>query len=277
MRRTPLPAAATCAATLAVLAGAFASCGDDALRSAVDAYRTRVEPYLVRDDQVWTTVEDLARDIGADPKGPRYFPYLESSAAPFYDEMRTALAAMAPAAEPLAAPHADLRRYADLRREFVRMEFERRKLLADPVVSSADEARIQAGIAETEYVEALRDELPDSRFAELGSLRDEVLLRMLPDLRAGRRDVGGAVEQIRRHVLPKLRSLRDARYAEDARSQALRRAVALADDAMRAFVDALPAHVALARATDAASANAREAEEARKRALEGLRRAAGEN
>jgi len=255
---------------------ALVSCGESPLRRAAGAYRAEVEPLLAREEKVWRQVGETSAELDHDPKGPRYFAFLEGTAVPWYEEMRAALAAAAPGHERLAGAHGDFLRFADLRREFVRMEIGRRDLLADPGVTAAEEARIRAGIAETEYYESLGGELPDSRFSELSALRDEVVVQMLPALRDGRRDVPEAVERIRRHVLPKLRELRDSRYGDDARSKALRRAVALAEDAMRTLADALPANVALDRATLLSSARAKESEEVRRRAVDALAAASRE-
>lgn len=275
-RLRPAASAGVLWALAATAALVLPSCGESPLRRATDAFRAEVEPLLVREEKVWRQIGETSAELDHDPRGPRYFAYLEGTAVPWYEEMRAALAAVVPGHERLAPVREDLLRSADLRREFVKQEIGRRDLLADPGVTGAEEARIRAGIAETEYYESLGGELPDPRFSELSALRDEVVLRMLPDLRDGKRDVPDAAERIRRHVLPKLRELRDSRYDDDARSKALRRAVALAEEGMRTLADALPANVALARATVRSSSLAKESEEARRRAVEARGAAARE-
>lgn len=257
-------------ALLAGLALALAGCGPSPLRREFEAYRAEVAPLLDKEREVTSGLDTLIRELDEDPRGPRYYPYLERTAAPFYDRFRERVGALTPKDARIASVHADLVAFADLRRRFATGEVRRRDLVRDPAVARSEEAQITAGAAQTDYLDLLRDDGPDPRYSDLRSLQDTVLRERLPAVYEGRTDVEEVAEGIRRTTLPRIREIRDSRYDDDERSKALRRAVVLTDEAMATLVDALPALTALTRASLEARNNRVEADAVLRRVQEGF-------
>jgi hypothetical protein len=244
---------------------ALPGCGPSELRVALDAYRTRVRPLLEKEDAVWRRISDLLQELDDDPRGPRYFAYLERTAAPFYATLRSALDEAAPPPGPLADAHRDLLAFADLRKEFLRIEGDRRFLLEKDVSRALREADIRAGAAFAEYETAVGNDVPDPRYGELRMVVAHLADRVLPPLYDGSGDVEAATAEIRKSVLPKLRELRDSRYADDPGSKALRLAVVLTEERWQLGVESLPDQMALTRASLRVKAAVDEADAALRR------------
>lgn len=248
--------------------GAAAGCGGSQIGAAYDAFYPVADRILSREDAIWRQVQERNATLDDDPTGARFYPYLETTAAPFYDTCEKELAAADPGPAETAGPVREawtaLRAFVSARRDFIRLELERRNQMkyAGDLVKLRD-LQDHAASAVIAYEEAVADDVPDYRLGEMKLVVQRVTKEQLEPAVKGDRAVSVVVEHVRKVAVPALERLRDSRFEDDDRSRLLRRAIVLNEESMRRIGELAEPLLAMARAITASTRAATEAEAAK--------------
>lgn len=271
----------TLLAVLAVVAAIVAlggtGCGPSEARRAGDAYRAQVRKRIEGEPVVWNRIAELKDELDENWSGPRYYPYLENTALPFYRDFDGSLAALEPVAAPCADAHRELRAYVASKKRFVELEIARRDRMrrAGKALSGFREKQFAADRAVDAYRQAVGpDGAMDARVADVVRLSARYFEETVAPCIDGRSDGDDVVDELRKRVLPALREMRSGRFPNDEPSERLRELLALQDESFQLLASDLPGadgksvpvvleFIGMQKAVAAAAAAAAEAERAR--------------
>jgi hypothetical protein len=243
-----------------VLAALVLACGPSDLSRAYDAFRAAAEPRIEEEARAWEQIAGLAQYQDDERAVARYRSHLQDKALPYYAGLERDFEALAPAHERLAPARTALIEYAKARRDFVSLEIQRIDLAAS-VAQLAEIQRAEEATNSTrsDYVQAVGDDVPDPRFAEVGAIVGDFVRGPYQKSVTGAMEAADAVAFLRREALPKLEKLRNDRYDDQPVTRALRKHVVACDDFLRLLADGLPTVVDVLRSkgrVEAAQADA---------------------
>lgn len=251
------PAARTIFGTLAALCTVAAlwlgalGCGPSALSKAYDAYSAAVSPRLDAETSFWDQLAERARDQEDEAGTARYRQFLAEKAKPFYAQLETALAAVVPGHERLAAAHEQILGFVRSRREFVDLELRRLELgTKAPALRDVQRAQEEVEAAHEDYMESVNadpSQVPDHRLATMNAAKTEFMEGKYRRAIEGAGDVEEAVDHLRKVCLPQLRELRDGRFEDTPQGRKFRRCVVATEEFFRLLADELPTLVATVR------------------------------
>jgi hypothetical protein len=221
------------------------SCGPSNLSKAYAAYSAQVEPLLDREAPVWKKLAALLNEQsqGEDPNFKRFSEVLRSESAPFYAGFGASVEELEPGDPGLASAHAALVRFAKSRVELTRVLAEN----LDAVRIGDPESRMNVkdralSSAIAAYGEAIHGEMSkaDNRFTELVALESDYQTNCIEPLSGGKASADDLKDRIQKVMLPKIRSLRATKFADDEPSRRLNETLAAAEEYFAAVVEDLP-------------------------------------
>lgn len=254
-----------------------AACGPSPGRKATLEYRGKVEPRIQREQVVWGRIAELKDELDDDWNGPRYYPYLEGTAAPFYRDAAGFLAGLEPVDARVADAHRELRAFLAARLRFVELELQRRERMkrSGKHLQGLRTKQFAADQAVGAYREAVGpDGAFDGRLNETISLSERCYEELVRPCVDGRADPDAVVDTLRKRYLPAFQDLRSGRFPNDDASALLRELIILHDEAFQLMASDVPGPggqttvlvlelIEMQKAVLASSAAAAEAERAR--------------
>ncbi len=217
--------------TAVLTASSITGCGGSGLGAAYNAYKKQVEPALEKEATLWKRLVKLVPAEADDAALKRYYEYLDSTALPFYAQLREDLAALESGHLELEASHTELVSFVEARLEFVHSEIRARAM--NERARSRDGGLLalfeQEGVANSETAEYLRlvaDTAPDAKLGELNQIVEGFRRKWFEPMQRGEKDPDAVQRRLRTHVLPRIAELRQKRYGDDAASRQLKEVVA---------------------------------------------------
>lgn len=267
-------AAALVVAACLVAAVPFAAtrCGPSELARAFDPLRSAVEQRLADESAFLLRTTELADDW-TEAGFARYRAHLETEYPAYYDGLAAGVAAAGDPHPGLAGIRKAVEEYAAARREYGVVELRRLAVLVPrwrdvSRIQELQEARHEAC---QDYLESVRNDIPEPRYSEIVALHDTFLVTG-PYARAvaGTGDASDAAEVLNKRLLPRIGELRRGRFDDSPQHKALRQAVATSEDFYRALAEHLLLQVEIARAAKRSEAAGQEADAARSRVVKSL-------
>jgi hypothetical protein len=257
------------ALALLLAAGAFAGvaaagCGPSAPAVAWKGFVPPLEPFVRREDEVWRRSLELHGELESDPRGPRFYPYVETTSLPFYAEFDAKAVSLAPAEPGLQPAYEALRKFIDARRAYLVLVLGERDLMqhAEQIIA-VDQANADANVAMFEYGRLAGDETPDYRRADLLAIASKFRSQYLEPAFRGDLDIPAVQQYLRGTVIPQMRKLRESRFEDDDASKGLRRAITLQLEAMEALDRVAEPYIRMGRAQSVREAARRKADSLR--------------